>query len=346
KPDNPNQTSNNNPTVNTIGTISSLNCMSATANKSLMENVSVTNVLLTVPYTGGNGGKFSSMSINSIDVTGLTAKLDSGNFLLGNGSLVFKISGTPNDQGLAKFNIAIGGDTCEVELRVAPDFVSFSLQCTKIISSPIWKNKPISGTIEIPYSGGDGSSYPQLVVTSTGAVSGIVATLDAGTLTTSTGKLVFKLSGPTPTTNGYADFDINFKSKGCGISISANDFLGFTYNLNGVPTSSNPYLKSTSSNVLLTFWAGLPFAQKMEIILSKFMEDNKTYDIDDRHQVSFGHWDGTTPFTTNMPGGYGTMKVIKMDTIARYAKVNFSGTISNGLGQTKTITDGVFDFNY
>jgi uncharacterized protein (TIGR02145 family) len=45
-------------------------------------------------------------------VTGLTATLQAGAFANGNGTLTYEITGTPNAQGTASFEINIGGKTC------------------------------------------------------------------------------------------------------------------------------------------------------------------------------------------------------------------------------------------
>ncbi|MGS4344357.1 hypothetical protein ACKUSY_01905 [Myroides odoratus] len=71
---------------------------------------------LRVPYTGGNGAKYSSGSpIISSGNRGLTATLEPGTLNFGEGSIVYKITGTPEVNGSvreANFHIVFGGFAC------------------------------------------------------------------------------------------------------------------------------------------------------------------------------------------------------------------------------------------
>lgn len=66
---------------------------------------------LTIPYTGGNGGSYEAQTIQT---NGLTATLPVGNFVIGNGSLQYSITGTPDKTGNITFNANIAGNTCSV----------------------------------------------------------------------------------------------------------------------------------------------------------------------------------------------------------------------------------------
>lgn len=71
--------------------------------------------VLIVPYSGGNGGYYSSGTpVASTNVTGLTATLQPGNLAYGNGELVFTLSGTPSASSpeLASFAIDFLGFDC------------------------------------------------------------------------------------------------------------------------------------------------------------------------------------------------------------------------------------------
>ncbi|MEF9478727.1 hypothetical protein OWR28_14370 [Chryseobacterium sp. 1B4] len=74
----------------------------------------------TIPYNGGNGGIYSGISINSINVTGLTAVLASGTLNNGNGSLIFNIIGSPSGAGTATFNLDFAGESCSFSRIVQP----------------------------------------------------------------------------------------------------------------------------------------------------------------------------------------------------------------------------------
>ena len=115
------------PIISTVddwdGTIQSLNCGSFTNYGTLvaLKPVSASSSVL---YAGGNGGSYPVQTVNSTGVTGLTAKLQSGFFLLGGGTLTYTISGTPSTSGTASFAIQVGGKSCTlrrvVEQMVVP----------------------------------------------------------------------------------------------------------------------------------------------------------------------------------------------------------------------------------
>jgi glycosidase len=73
---------------------------------------------ITVPYTGGNGISYSTATINSTGVTGLTATLQSGTLANGAGNFTYSVSGTPVAGGSASFNISFGALSCSVSIPV------------------------------------------------------------------------------------------------------------------------------------------------------------------------------------------------------------------------------------
>ena len=101
------------------GTISALNCSSATNNGTLTATTTATGVTSVISYTGGNDGAHNGQVVTSTVVTGLTATLQAGNFANGNGNLTYTITGTPAMSGTASFALNIGGKTCTVTRTVA-----------------------------------------------------------------------------------------------------------------------------------------------------------------------------------------------------------------------------------
>ncbi len=85
------------------GKIASLNCAGVSMNGLLNNGEFASDVSFVITYTGGNGGSYSSQSISSTSVIGLTATLEAGSFATGNGSLTFTVSGTPSSVGNALF---------------------------------------------------------------------------------------------------------------------------------------------------------------------------------------------------------------------------------------------------
>jgi len=104
--------------IQNSGTISALNCSSATPSGSLTESTLAIGVSSSVPYTGGNGGTHTGQAVNSTGVSGLIATLVAGSFLNGSGSLTYTITGTPLGSGTASFALSIGGRTCTLTRTV------------------------------------------------------------------------------------------------------------------------------------------------------------------------------------------------------------------------------------
>ena len=77
-----------------------------------------------------------------------------------------------------------------------------------------------SGSATISYSGGNGASYSAATVNSTG-VTGLTATLIAGTLNSGAGVLTYLLTG-TPASSGTATFPISFGGQSCNLTLTVN----------------------------------------------------------------------------------------------------------------------------
>ena len=90
------------------------------------------------------------------------------------------------------------------------------------IAGALTKDKVASNvTATLTYTGGNGKTYLTKSHTSTG-VTGLSATLLAGTLENGEGTLVYTISG-TPTTAGTANFAIALGGKSCTITITVDD---------------------------------------------------------------------------------------------------------------------------
>ena len=111
-------------TSGTLGTLGSLNCGGAVNTGTLTESQAASGVSSSVPYTGGNGGTHSGQIVSSTGVTGLTATLAAGTFVVGSGNLTYTISGTPTSAGTASFALNIGGQSCTLTINVDVDLVS------------------------------------------------------------------------------------------------------------------------------------------------------------------------------------------------------------------------------
>ena len=109
---------NNCPSPVSTPSISSLECNSASYSSSSVYINTSFNGSVTLPYTGGNGLSYSSTSVSSTGVVGLTATLQAGTLNNGVGLLTYSISGTPTSTGTAQFDISFDGKTCRLSLNV------------------------------------------------------------------------------------------------------------------------------------------------------------------------------------------------------------------------------------
>lgn len=199
--------------------VAALTCTSAVFSPATMTQGVAYTGTVTVPYTGGNGAPYpAGTAINSTVVTGLTATLQAGTLAVGNGTLTYTVSGTPNSSGTASFALSLGA-SCTLNKTVnAP----LALNCAGRTFSPttFTQNVAYSGTVTVPYTNGNGTSYPAGTAINSTGVTGLTATLQAGTLANGSGNLTYTISG-TPTSSGTASFAISFGGQSCTISFSS-----------------------------------------------------------------------------------------------------------------------------
>ena len=103
----------------TFPVISAMDCGGAIFSATAYINVPYT-ATASVTYIGGNGANyhFAGPSVQSTGVTGLTLVLQPGTLAIGNGALIFNITGTPAATGTAYFNLDFGGANCILALNV------------------------------------------------------------------------------------------------------------------------------------------------------------------------------------------------------------------------------------
>jgi hypothetical protein len=96
-----------------------------------------------------------------------------------------------------------------------------SINCAGVTASAGAIGVTYSGNATIPYSGGNGGSYPSgFPIASTG-VTGLTATLQGGSLTNGVGSLIYAITG-TPTASGTASFSVSFGGQSCTFTIAVN----------------------------------------------------------------------------------------------------------------------------
>jgi uncharacterized protein (TIGR02145 family) len=241
------------------GSIGSLNCGGSTITGTLINGQSATGVSASVPYTGGNGGFHSGQTVASTGVTGLTATLSAGSFASGAGNLTYGITGTPASIGTASFALSIGGQTCSLDITVLVPGSIGSLNCGgSTVMGSLANGQAASGvSASVPYTGGDGGAHSGQTVTSTG-VTGLTATLSAGTFASGAGNLTYTITG-TPASGGTASFALNISGQtctlnvfvcgGCCAKVSAAEYKNFMcYNLGSANTSADPFTPTWEIN--------------------------------------------------------------------------------------------------
>ena len=237
------------------GKIASLDCSNAGNTGSLTAGTAASGVSSSVPYTGGNGGLYAGQSVSSTGVTGLTATLTAGTFASGSGSLTYTITGTPSGAGTASFALGAGGQSCTLSLTAAPlPGAISSLDCAGATNTgSLAPSVAASGvSSSVPYTGGNGGTHTGQTVSSTG-VTGLTATLAAGTFASGSGSLTYTITG-TPSGAGTASFALNIGGQSCTlqltVAVSCGAFMAsgvwktFMCNNLGANTDADPFVPS------------------------------------------------------------------------------------------------------
>ncbi|MDI9311297.1 MAG: FISUMP domain-containing protein [Limnohabitans sp.] len=242
------------------GSLSALLCASTTQTGVFSSGITASGSF-TIPYTGANGGSHTGQIVNSTGVTGLTATLPGGTFVIGSGNLVYNITGTPSGAGTANFAINIGGRTCTVSLPITAAPSITGLTCNSATFNPVTFTSGVAftGTINVPYTGGNGAAYSSTSVTSTG-ITGLTLTLPAGALASGAGTVTYNVSG-TPSGNGTAVFNITLAGQSCtlyfsncGAFVASGQWKQFMCHNLGANTSLDPFTYNTGINGGLYQW--------------------------------------------------------------------------------------------
>jgi len=231
------------------GTVTGINCAASQNSGILKDDKSAMGVYSVIAYTGGNGTYHHGQSVASTGITGLTATLDATNFVNGNGTLMYTITGKPIGYGTASFAINIGGRTCTLTRSVLQSIGTVtSLDCAGATQSGgLVRNLPASITLELPYTGGNEEKYPAQTITSTG-VTGLTATLQAGIFALGNGTVTYTITG-TPTTSGTASFAIALGSKNCTLNLTVDNATVATLNCAGATKTGTLVERVAASGV-------------------------------------------------------------------------------------------------
>jgi uncharacterized protein (TIGR02145 family) len=154
-----------------------------------------------------------------------------------------------------------------------------SIECTSGQLTGILKKGEVANlvSVKINYVGGNGKTYAAQTINSTG-VTGLVANLLTGNLTTGNGVLTYTISG-TPTTAGTANFAIAFGGKSCAITITVDDVAQTI----GKP---GPNITDSEGNSYKTVTIGTQQWMAENLKVSKYSDGTAVPNITDNTQWS------------------------------------------------------------
>ncbi|WP_048508099.1 hypothetical protein [Chryseobacterium angstadtii] len=160
---------------------------------------------------------------------------------------------------------------------ISPSIAGFD--CANAYFSPPFftAGMPYSGTMVVPYTGGNGGSYPSGAPVASTGNTGLTATLRPGVLTNGKGELVYDLSGtPAQSSPSTAFFNLNFLGKSCQAAISGDVLqLGQTQSYYGKIRMND----MASYQLASEFLADLPVIEGLQMNLMKNGSMDYTYII-------------------------------------------------------------------
>jgi hypothetical protein len=125
-------------------------------------------------------------------------------------------------------------------------------------SSNAVASSAFSGTATVPYTGGNGGTYAAGTVISSTGVTGLTATLVAGTLASGSGNLSYTISG-TPSGAGTATFPITFGSISCSFAMTINSATGATASVTALTCGSAVVSSTATVSTVFSGSATVPY---------------------------------------------------------------------------------------
>ena len=135
---------------------------------------------------------------------------------------------------------------------VTPSSATVSaLTCSSVTySASAVSGTAYTGTATVPYTGGNGVAYSAGSAISSTGITGLTATLQAGTLASGAGNLTYAISG-TPSGAGTATFALSFGGQTCSLALTVSGTSSGTTTASNSSTVTT-VLSSTSSTTTAT----------------------------------------------------------------------------------------------
>lgn len=115
-----------------------------------------------------------------------------------------------------------------------------------------------TGTAIVPYTGGNGVAYAAGSAVASTGVTGLTATLQAGTLANGGGNFTYTISG-TPASSGTAAFAVSFGSYSCTLALTVNASGSSTATITGLTCASAAFSSSAVSGTAFNGTATVPY---------------------------------------------------------------------------------------
>ncbi len=156
----------------------------------------------------------------------------------------------------------------DTSVAATTDPIITALNCSGATSTGGFTSGTVySGTVSVPYTGGNGAAYAAGTAIASTGITGLTATLQAGTLANGAGTIVYDIKG-TASGTGTASFAITFGGQTCSFSVTA-----------GAATSSCDGVTGVAKVVCLAnaFLATLSTSQQSQVVLALNLANAKRW---------------------------------------------------------------------
>lgn len=197
--------------------VSNLNCQTAIPpTGTYTVGAAISGATKTVTLTPNAAGPYN---ITTNTVSGITFSA-SGNFTAGQvgtqQTVLLQASGTPTSAGLKTFIVTVGSQVCTFNLNFAnPATFNCGSIVNTLTQAALVSGNSYSGSVTVPYTGGNGAAYPTLALTS----NGLTLTRTPGSYAVGGGNVVYTLSGTYAGTGGAVAFTL--PESGCNVYTGA-----------------------------------------------------------------------------------------------------------------------------